>query len=801
MSSEFWNPYRHGFVRVAVAVPEHLPAEPDFNAERTVVIAEQAAEQGAVVTLFPELGLTGYCLDELFRQRQILTAAEEALATVLRASLQLPGIVVVGLPLRFSDQLFNCGVALCGGRIVAVVPKQFLPSYGEFYEGRYFSSASSAAFRRVELLGQSVPFGTDLLISAPRIPGLTLHMEICEDVWSPQPPSTGAALAGATILANLSASNVTIGKADYRKLLAQSQSAKCLAAYLYSALGSGESTTDLAWDGHAFIYENGRLCAEGNRFSDSPQLLVTDIDCELLAGERMRVSSFRDARRSAVHFRSTPEARSSPEIRSGADAGSGVQAQSPASGGGRPVAYEDTAATSAPGVPAKAADCTADAARNAVDGSGFRYVSVDIDPPRATNLLRAIPRFPYVPADPDRRGERCFEAYNIQVQALAKRLRATGIQRLVVGVSGGIDSTHALIVAARTMDRLGLPRRNILAYTMPGFGTSDRTYRNAWQLMKRLGVSASEIDITPGAMQALRDIGHPYAQGAPAYDRTFENVQAGERTSRLFRLANLHDALVVGTGDLSELALGWTTYGVGDHMSHYAVNASLPKTLIRELIRWIAESGELDAETNQVLRSILATEISPELVPGSGPGEQPRPEPKPGPARKQNTTEHPQESSEAHKGEPPARPATPDLQGASTTGEAGPAQRTEDIIGPYELQDFHLYYVSRYGFSPAKVAFLCYHAWHDGDAGSWPESVPDDMRNEYPLASIKKWLREFLRRFFGTSQFKRSCLPNGPKVGSGGSLSPRGDWRAPSDISPRIWIEALERNVPEDEES
>ncbi|MDX1656429.1 MAG: NAD(+) synthase, partial [Candidatus Competibacteraceae bacterium] len=511
-----------------------------------------------------------------------------------------------------------------------------------------------------------------------------LFAEICEDVWTPVPPSTYAALAGATVLANLSASNITIGKAKYRRDLCAAHSGKCLAAYLYSAAGPGESTTDLSWDGHAMIYENNELLAEAERFPNSEQIVAADIDLERLAQDRMRLNRFSDAVR---------------EHRERVRA--------------------------------------------------MRRVEFDFQVPHGDlGFMRQVERFPYVPVDNEVRDERCFEAYNIQVHGLKKRIAASGIEKLVIGVSGGLDSTHALIVAAKTMDLLELPRSNILAYTMPGFATSAGTKTNAHKLMEALGTSAHEIDIRPSCIQMLKDLGHPFAEGQPVYDITFENVQAGERTSHLFRLANLHNAMVLGTGDLSELALGWCTYGVGDHMSHYNVNASVPKTLIQYLIRWVIGTGQFDQTTSAVLQAILDTEISPELVPGE------------------------EEDADA------------------------PAQSTEAKIGPYELQDFNNYYITRYGFRPSKVAFLSYHAWRDKLAGSWPDNLPPEKHNQYDLATIRHWLEVFLFRFFKISQFKRSCVPNGPKVGSGGSLSPRGDWRAPSDSEAEVWLRELNDNVP-----
>jgi NAD+ synthase (glutamine-hydrolysing) len=681
--SSFHSIYRHGFVRAAVAVPKVRVADPAFNAERTCSLARRASDARAAVVLFPELGLSAYSNEDLFHQDALLDAALAAVATVVEASRTLVPVLIVGAPLRFDGQLYNCGLCIYRGRILGITPKSYLPNYREFYEQRQFSAARSAMRDEVELLGQRVPFGSRLLYEADTVPGFILHTEICEDLWTPIPPSTYAALAGATILANLSASNITIGKADYRRDLCAGQSGRCAAAYLYSAAGPGESTTDLAWDGHAIIYENNELLVEAERFRADEQIICADIDIERLLQERMRLTSFHDA------------------ISDHAD-----------------------------------------------EVRAMRRIRFSFEVPRdAVSLLRQVDRFPYVPSDAAARDERCYEAYNIQIHGLLQRLQSTGIDKIVIGVSGGLDSTHALIVAAKTVDRLGWPRENILAYTMPGFATSDRTRDSAQRLMTALRVSAHEIDIRPSCRQMLADLDHPFARGEPVYDVTFENVQAGERTSHLFRLANHHGGLVLGTGDLSELALGWCTYGVGDQMSHYNVNASVPKTLIQHLIRWVADTREFEEETSAVLRDILATEISPELIPGDS-----------------------------------AR---------------GPSQRTEDIIGPYELQDFHIYYLTRYGFRPSRIAFLSHHAWSDATRGTWPGGILESERRAYELATIKKWLRVLLFRFFQISQFKRSAMPNGPKVGSGGSLSPRGDWRAPSDAVATVWLEELDRNVPD----
>lgn len=679
MNKPFYNLYSHQFARVAVAIPRCRIADPAYNVEQTLALARQAADEGAALVAFPELGLSAYSCEDLFHQRALLDACEAALAAVVEASGSLPVAMVVGLPLRVNHQLFNCAAVVANGRLLGLVPKSFLPNYGEFYESRQFSNADSANVDCVELFGEMIPFGANQVFEVENLPLLRFHVEICEDVWVPVPPSSFAAMAGATVLVNLSASNVLVGKSTYRHQLVSQQSARCMAAYLYTSAGRGESTTDMAWDGQSLIYEKGELLAESKRFLDESHIIFADVDLERLSQERMRATTF---------------------------------AQS--------------------------------AARHGAEVSKFRVQRFQLALPleRTLPLKREIERFPYVPADRALRDERCTEVYNIQVQALIQRLSSSGIQKVVIGVSGGLDSTHALLVCAAAMDRLGLPRTNILAYTMPGFATSGRTLRQAHDLMRVVGCSAQEIDIRPSCIQMLKDLNHPFAEGKEQYDVTFENVQAGERTNHLFRLANHLGAIVIGTGDLSELALGWCTYGVGDHMSHYNVNASVPKTLISHLVRWVAETESVVAGGTEVLLNILGTEISPELVPGK-------------------------------------------------EGEDQPAQVTENVIGPYELQDFNLYYILRYGFAPTKVAFLAYSAWRARTEGRWPDE--HGARNEYDLAAIKRNLGIFLWRFFKTSQFKRTCVPNGPKVGNGGSLSPRGDWRAPSDSEATVWLDDLAR--------
>jgi len=676
--------YSHGFVRIAAAVPNVRIADPAFNAQRTVELAGRASDEHAALVVFPELGLSGYAIDDLLHQQSLTDAVLEAIAAVLAASASLEPVIVVGAPLETERGLFNTAVVIHRGKVLGVVPKSYLPEYLEYYEKRQFRAAREAIDGQIALLGEDVPFGPDLLFRCSDLPHLTVHVEVCEDLWVPIPPSTYGALAGATVLANVSASNITIGKADYRRALCSAHSARTISGYVYTAAGFGESTTDLAWDGQSIICENGDLVAESERFSDSEQLTFADVDLDRIVSDRSRTSSFGD---SIGDYRERLAAM-------------------------RRVDFE----------------------------LGVRE--------RAVALGRTLERFPYVPSDPSSRNERCEEVYNIQVRGLETRLRATGIDKIVIGVSGGLDSTHALIVAVRALDRLGLARSNVLAYTMPGFATSALTLRNAGALMDALGVSAHELDIRPSATQMLKDLDHPAARGEPHYDVTFENVQAGERTSHLFRLANYKGALVLGTGDLSELALGWSTYGVGDQMSHYNVNASVPKTLIQFLIRWAIDTDQFGEAAGEVLRSVLNTEISPELIPSDDPDK--------------------------------------------------PGQNSESVVGPYELQDFFLYYTLRFGYRPSKVAFLAHHAWHDRALGPWPDLIPPERRNQYTLAQIKRWLEVFLRRFFGFSQFKRSAIPNAPKVGSGGSLSPRGDWRAPSDSTADTWLAELRESVPDD---
>jgi NAD+ synthase (glutamine-hydrolysing) len=628
-------------------------ADPERNADATLVFVARAAERGAQVLVLPELGLTGYtCGDLFFSLTTLVGGAERALERVLRETAPRSTVVVVGLPVLQGGRLFNAAAVLQAGRILGVVPKTFLPGYKEYYEERWFSSAREARETAVRLAGQTVPFGTDLLFQLPEDPGVTLAVEICEDLWAPIPPSSRHAVAGATVILNPSASNDLVAKAEYRRELVRQQSGRTLSAYVYANAGVHESTTDLVFGGHLLVAENGVLLAEGERFRRDGEMVATDVDVERLRVERARQTSFAEA----VHD----------------------------------------------------------------DARAYRTVALSPVPaPQPHRLVRAVEAHPFAPADPATLDGRCREVFSIQTAGLARRIEHVGVKRVVLGLSGGLDSTLALLVSVRTFELLGLPRAGILAVTMPGFGTTARTLESARRLAAAAGAELREIDIRSACEQHIRDIAlDPEDRESP----TFQNLQARERTQVLMDLANKEGGLVVGTGDLSEIALGWSTFA-GDHIAMYAVNASVPKTLVRRLVEWVAAHHATDAE-REVLRAVLATPVSPELV-------------------------------------PPAK-------------DGGIAQRTEDLVGPFELHDFFLYCLLRWGAGPRKILFLAEHAF----AG------------RYDTPTLRRWLGVFLRRFFA-QQWKRSVMPDGPKVGSV-SLSPRGDWRMPSDALPEAWLRELE---------
>jgi NAD+ synthase (glutamine-hydrolysing) len=679
---DFYNCYGQGFVRVAACTHHTTIGDPAANAESVLRLARECDDDGVGLVVFPELTLSGYSIEDIVLQDLLLDDVEVAVCDIAAASTDLLPVLVVGAPLRYGQRIYNTAVVIHRGVVLGVAPKSYLPTYREFYERRQISPGDDE--RGIIRIGDfQAPFGPDLLFAASDLPDFVLHVEICEDMFVPIPPSAEAALAGATVLANLSGSPITIGRAEDRCLLARSASSRCLAAYVYAAAGEGESTTDLAWDGQTMIWENGVLLDQSERFPKGERRSVADVDTGLLRSERLRMGTFDDNRR---HHRTS--------------------------------------------------------------AASFRRIQFRLAPPAGDiGLRRVVERFPFVPADPQRLQQDCYEAYNIQVAGLEQRLRALNYPKVVIGISGGLDSTHALIVAARAMDREKRLRSDILAFTLPGFATGDRTKRNAINLCRALGVTFSEIDIRDTAQLMLKEIDHPFSRGEKAYDVTFENVQAGLRTDYLFRLANQRGGIVLGTGDLSELGLGWSTYGVGDQMSHYNVNGGVPKTLIQHLIRWVISSGQFESRVDEVLQSVLDTEITPELVP---------------------------------------------------TGEEEELQSSEAKVGPFALQDFSLFHVLRFGFRPSKIAFLAWHAWSDPERGTWPAGFPEDKRPSYSLKEIRHWLGIFVQRFYSFSQFKRSALPNGPKVSHGGALSPRGDWRAPSDMSARIWLDEIEREVPED---
>ncbi len=636
-----------GFVRVAAAIPKLKVANCEYNTAEIIEIAKQAQTQGAQFVVFPELAITSYTCGDLFLQKTLQNDAINSLKTILEETKALECILIIGMPLLVNSRLYNCAIAIQAGNILGVVPKSFIPNYSEFYELRWFCSGMDTKNENINLLGQAVPFGTDLLFEAENINGLCFGIEICEDLWTAIPPSSYQAINGATLLFNLSASNEIVGKHEYRESIVKMQSAKCAAAYVYTSSGVNESSTDLVFGGHALICEYGLLLAQSERFSFDEQLVISDIDIERMVSERLKNSSF-------TH---------------------------------RTENYQ------------------------------FRKVFFSVKELNNSNVQRYFEPHPFVPSDLSIRNKRCNEIFNIQTSGLGKRLKHTGIDKCVIGISGGLDSTLALLVIVKAYDRLGIDRKNIHAITMPGFGTSDNTLNNSLELMRLMDVTTYQIDIKEACMKHFNDIGHNPA----VYDVTYENVQARERTQILMDIANKIGGLVIGTGDLSELALGWCTYN-GDHMSMYAVNSGVPKTLVKYLVQWAADHVFKD-ETSKVLKSIIDTPISPELLP---------------------------------------------------TDEAGQIQqKTEDIVGPYELHDFFLYHFVRYGAQPSKILVMARQAFQ----GKYTDEI------------IEKWLRTFLRRFF-SQQFKRSCLPDGPKVGSI-SLSPRGDWRMPSDGDVNSWLKDL----------
>lgn len=708
--------YQHGFARIAaVTIPVHI-ADPHANGKEIVRALHQVAAEGACVAVFPELSVSGYALDELLLQDTLLEQVEATLADICAESAALNLLTIVGAPLQLGTRLYNCAVFISQGKVQLITPKTYLPNYREFYDKRYFASAKELLpgekWDSVVPGAKTAPIGSIPLKvavgEATRQLNFQIGAEVCEDMWVPVPPSTKLALAGAQIIVNLSGSPVTVGRARRRKLMCASLAARNQCAYVYTASGNGESSTDLSWDGQTLIYQEETLLAKTARFPQETAIAYADINIKEIDQSRLVQGSFHDC--------AYQELEVGENLRSG----------------------KDTALLNVPTVVLK--DPLAASPDSITSASSLNSVKETAQLIDSRYQLRPRPsRFPFMAGEKASLDTDCYEAYNIQVYALLQRLKAIGNPKIVIGVSGGLDSTHALIVAAQAVDRLGLDRSHILAFTMPGFATSAETKNNAYRLCEALGILCEEIDIRPAALQMLKDMGHEFSSGKPVYDVTFENVQAGLRTDYLFRLANQRGGIVLGTGDLSELALGWCTYGVGDQMSHYGINAGVPKTMIQHLIHWVAAQNLFGEECSAVLRDILAQEISPELIPVQA-------------------------------------------------GEK--MQSTQDTIGPYELHDFFLYYFLR-GYSPRTILFLAEQAWSDNPTGEWLHSEKELSSNCYSRKEILHWLREFVRRFFG-AQFKRTAMPNGPKVFAGGSLSPRGDWRMPSDASRKAWIAQLD---------
>jgi len=642
-----------GFLRIAAAVPELRVADVDFNVGNIIEAMKRARDEGVQVLTFSEMAITGYTIGDLVQHQALLAKAKEGLRRILEASSGNPMVVIIGMPLDVEQKIFNCAVVLNSGHLLGVIPKTLLPSYKEFYEDRWFTSSMDAHCDNVELLGERVPFGTDILFRLRGIPLALIGVEICEDLWVPLSPHEYQALAGATVLLNLSASNEVLGKADWRRIMVSSESGRCIAAYCYVSSGIGESSNDVVYSGHILIVENGTVLGESERLLSSPQFITSDIDLERLVHDRRVFASFHEASRQRKNL---------------------------------------------------------------------RVIETEVADPMPTKLWRTLDPHPFVPADPTKRAERCRELFSMQVAALAQKLSGANKSHLVLGVSGGLDSTLALLVAVKTMDFLGLPRTNVHAYSLPGFGTTRRTRVNATKLCHALEVSLKRTDITRTCRSHLRDLKHDGRQ-----DVVFENVQARYRTEFFFNKANQLDAIVLGTGDLTEIALGWCTFSA-DQLSHYHVNASVPKTLVRFLIRWVADEELAGSPAQKVLYDILETPITPELLP---------------------------------------------TEGGQIT------QKSEEVIGPVELADFYLYPFIRFGMRPGKILYLANEVRRQGL-----------FDGKYALDDLRRWLKSFIERFFA-NQFKRTCFPEGPKIGSV-SLSPRGDWRMPSDAEAKLWLEDLE---------
>lgn len=694
MNMTFSSPYEHGFARVAaITIPSH-PGEPDRNVPEIAAAARQAARQGACVAVFPEMCISGYTLDDLVFSERLLASVEKGIELLAKATSDCAELIVVGAPLRIARQIYDCAVFLARGKVIALTPKVFLSS--EAYEKRYFTSGAhlpaDARWEAPQIPGASeAPIGNGI-INIEDVAGLAVGAEVGSDGAAARSLALSLALQGASVIVNPAAYLATLEGGEQQRLLAGATSRRGICAYVSAGAGNGESSSDAAWEGRTFIYQDGSKLTETEPFPSETQIALADIDLTALANRRRRESGFADARAGQ------PEKPWEVKIRLGVGAA------------GAAIPFDPWA--------------------NVSNAATSKDAQVALGPAPA--------RFPFLPTDQAGIDRACRQAFEIQVYGLKKRLQAVGNPKMVLGVSGGLDSTQAILVCSEVAARLGLEKSQILAYTLPGFATSEGTKSHAYKLCESLGIKCEEIDIRPAARQMLADMGHPFAKGAAQYDVTFENVQAGLRTDYLFRIANHQGGLVIGTGDLSEAALGWCTYGVGDHMSHYSVNPGIPKTMLQYMIRWVCRQNLFGEACTKVLQDILAQEISPELIPGGG----------------------------------------------------EKLQSTQDTIGPYELHEFFLYHLLL-GREPRDIAYLAWQAWRDKDNGVWPADLPEADRHQYDLETILRWLREFLRRFF-TSQFKRTCVPGGPGITSGFGLSPRGDLRMPADISGRIWIKQVD---------
>lgn len=696
MNMTFSSPYAHGFARVAaITIPSH-PGEPDRNVPEIAAAVRKAARQGACIAVFPEMSISGYTLDDLVFSERLLASVEKGIERLAKATSGCAQLIVVGAPLRIAGQIYDCALFLARGKVIALTPKVFLSSVA--YEKRYFTSGahlpSNVHWYAPQIPGASeAPIGNGI-IHVEDVTGLAVGAEVGSDGTAARSLALSLALQGASVIVNPAAYPATLGSDEQQQLLAAATSRRGICAYLHAGAGNGESSSDAAWEGRTFIYQDGSKLAETEPFPSETQIALADIDLTALANRRRRESGFADARAEQ------PEKPWEIKIRLGVGAAGAATAFDP---------WANHLCSEQPEVEE-----------------------------RGVELVPRPARFPFLPSDQEGIDRACQQAFQIQVYGLQKRLQAVGNPKMVLGVSGGLDSTQALLVCTQVVARLGLDKSQILAYTLPGFATSEGTKSHAYKLCESLGIKCEEIDIRPAARQMLADMGHPFAEGAAQYDVTFENVQAGLRTDYLFRIANHKGGLVIGTGDLSEAALGWCTYGVGDHMSHYSVNPGIPKTMLQYMIRWVCRQNLFGEACTTVLKDILAQEISPELIPGGG----------------------------------------------------EKLQSTQDTIGPYELHEFFLYHLLL-GREPRDIAYLAHQAWSDKHKGAWPADLPEADRHQYDLETILRWLREFLRRFF-TSQFKRTCVPGGPGITSGFGLSPRSDLRMPSDISGEIWIKQVD---------